>query len=209
MAIAAEALEAGAAGGAAEGGAAAGASKVNLSGAQGKRYFGLRDSGMSHAEALSQVTGAPAKKPAPTSRSTRSASSPAQRATRPSGGGGRSAGATVRQVAGAVSTPSRASQTVTRLIWAAALGLIVLQIASEATGQFWSFKLPNFGAGFTKKPYQPLYGGGASPSSSSPMNNPNPVTSQASGYNPASGQRGPITSQPSGYNPLTGMFGAI
>ena len=58
-------------------------------------------------------------------------------------------------------TPSDASRTVTRLIWAVALGLIALQILSEATGQFWSFSLPGTGGKATKQPYQPLYQGQA------------------------------------------------
>jgi len=41
-----------------------------------------------------------------------------------------------------------------------ALGLIVLEIAAEATGQTWSFSLPNPGAQKPQKqPYAPLYAG--------------------------------------------------
>lgn len=56
-------------------------------------------------------------------------------------------------------TPSGAARTVTRLVWAVALGLIALQVLAEATGQFWSFSLPTTGAKATKQPYQPLYQG--------------------------------------------------
>jgi hypothetical protein len=59
-------------------------------------------------------------------------------------------------------TPSGASRTVTRLIWAVALGLIALQVLSEATGQFWSFSLPSKGKA-TKQPYLPLYSGQQNP----------------------------------------------
>jgi hypothetical protein len=59
-----------------------------------------------------------------------------------------------------VATPSATAQTVTKLIWAAALGLIVLEIASLATGQFWSFNLPGLRRGpAPKAPYVPLYPG--------------------------------------------------
>jgi hypothetical protein len=64
-----------------------------------------------------------------------------------------------RSVASSVSTPSQAAQTVTRLIWAVALGLIVLQVAAEATGQQWSFNLPATGAKLVKGSYRPLYAG--------------------------------------------------
>lgn len=56
---------------------------------------------------------------------------------------------------------SPAAKTATKLIWAVAIGLIVLQIASEATGRYWSFQLPGLNGG-TKpqpQPYQPLYAG--------------------------------------------------
>lgn len=56
-----------------------------------------------------------------------------------------------------MSSPSAASQTLTRIIWAVALGLIVLEVASEATGQFWDFKLN--GPALNKQPYVPLYAG--------------------------------------------------
>lgn len=61
-------------------------------------------------------------------------------------------------VYGQVSTPSRAAQTLTKVIWAVALGLIVLQVAAEATGQQWSFALPGTGRPTPKQPYVPLYG---------------------------------------------------
>ena len=56
-------------------------------------------------------------------------------------------------------SPSGAARTVTRLVWAVALGLIALQILAEATGQFWSFSLPTKGGKAAKQPYQPLYQG--------------------------------------------------
>src|ERR1700730_15848739 len=59
-----------------------------------------------------------------------------------------------------VSRPSSAADTITKLVWAAALGLIVLEVASEATGQFWDFRLPAAGS-LTKSPYSPLYAGQA------------------------------------------------
>ena len=60
-----------------------------------------------------------------------------------------------------LSTPSAAAQTVVKIIWAVALGLIVLEIAAQATGQTWSLAL---GRGVqTQKPqkgaYLPLYAG--------------------------------------------------
>lgn len=62
-----------------------------------------------------------------------------------------------------VSSPGRTAQTITKLIWAAALGLIVLQIAAEATGQQWGLNLGPLGSSssgqkFTKGSYRPLYG---------------------------------------------------
>lgn len=80
-----------------------------------------------------------------------------------------------RSAASSVSTPSQAAQTVTRLIWAVALGLIVLQIAAEATGQQWSFNLPTTGAKQVKGSYRPLYGG----ASSTAIANPLPAGQQA------------------------------
>lgn len=65
-----------------------------------------------------------------------------------------------RRAFGAVSTPSQAAGTLTRLVWAIALGLIVLEVASEATGQYWSFNLPATGAQvFKPTAYKPLYAG--------------------------------------------------
>ena len=66
----------------------------------------------------------------------------------------------VRTGYGAVSSPSAAARTITRLIWAVALGLIVLEIAAQATGQTWSFAIPREGRGKPQKqPYLPLYAG--------------------------------------------------
>jgi hypothetical protein len=61
-----------------------------------------------------------------------------------------------------VSSPSMAAQTVTKLLWAVAVFLIVLEIAASATGQRWSFSLPGTAATPTK-PYVPLYQGQALP----------------------------------------------
>jgi len=67
---------------------------------------------------------------------------------------------TGRSALGRVSTPSAAAQTVTKLIWAVAVGLIVLEIAAEATGQRWSFSLPGVGRGpAPQQAYEPLYSG--------------------------------------------------
>lgn len=63
-----------------------------------------------------------------------------------------------------VSSPSAAAQTVTKLIWALALGLIALEIAAQATGQTWSLAIPNLGAQPPQKgAYLPLYAGQTSP----------------------------------------------
>lgn len=70
----------------------------------------------------------------------------------------RSGGGGLRSLGSSVSSPGGTAQTLTKLIWAAALGLIVLEVAAEATGQQWSFKLPAAGS-LTKQPYQPLYAG--------------------------------------------------
>lgn len=67
--------------------------------------------------------------------------------------------AAARGAYGHVSSPSATAQTITKLIWAAAVGLIVLQIAAEATGQQWGFQLPGQASKPTKQPYQPLYTG--------------------------------------------------
>lgn len=79
--------------------------------------------------------------------------------------GGKMAGATKDRIQSAVSrsysavgTPSAATQTITKLIWAAALGIIVLEIASLATGQQWKFSLPG-GNPLNKNPYLPLFSG--------------------------------------------------
>lgn len=72
-----------------------------------------------------------------------------------------------RSAIGSVSSPSAAAQTVTKLIWAIAVGLIVLEIAAQATGQQWSFALPSLGAQAPQKSaYQPLYAGQTAPASS-------------------------------------------
>lgn len=76
-----------------------------------------------------------------------------------------------RQAYGQVSSPSRTAQTLTRLIWAVALGLIVLEVASEATGQSWSFNLPGTNP-LKKGAYKPLYSGqtpGSAPATLSAM----------------------------------------
>lgn len=73
----------------------------------------------------------------------------------------RAAGGARRAARGAVSSvssPSAAAQTITKLIWAIALGLIALQVAAEATGQQWAFSLPGRGQKPSKQPYRPLYG---------------------------------------------------
>lgn len=58
------------------------------------------------------------------------------------------------------SGPSPAVRTITRLLWAVAAGLVVLEIAAQATGQQWSFNLQGFGLQHApKQPYQPLYAG--------------------------------------------------
>lgn len=69
---------------------------------------------------------------------------------------GRTAGAVWSRVP---SGPAPVAGTITKLIWAAAIGLIVLEVASLATGQFWSFNLPGLKAAPAKLPYQPLYSG--------------------------------------------------
>jgi len=67
---------------------------------------------------------------------------------------------TGRAAYGRVSSPSAAAQTITKLLWAVMVGLIVLEIAAEATGQYWSFNLPGAGRGApAKSPYVPLYAG--------------------------------------------------
>lgn len=82
-------------------------------------------------------------------------------------GGLRSAPAGARAAYGSVSSPSAAAQTIIKLIWAVALGLIVLEIAAQATGQTWSLAL---GKGVQGQPpqkgaYVPLYAGQSSPAS--------------------------------------------
>jgi hypothetical protein len=68
-----------------------------------------------------------------------------------------------------------------------AIGLIVLQIAAEATGQRWSFALPSLGKPAPKQQYVPLYHGqtaaaalpgvlGAPTGSGTPGLKPNPGT---------------------------------
>lgn len=59
-----------------------------------------------------------------------------------------------------MSSPSATAQTITKLLWAVAFGLIVLEIAAQATGQTWAFNLPGIGRGpAPKQPYAPLYAG--------------------------------------------------
>jgi hypothetical protein len=86
-------------------------------------------------------------------------------------------------------TPGQAAQTITRLVWAIALGLIALEVASEATGQFWNFNLK--GPGLQKQPYQPLY-----PSQASLEGSPLPASAlpgfQAPGMNVAGVGRVPL-----------------
>lgn len=84
----------------------------------------------------------------------------ATRAPRPSSSGGDWLN-TGRAAYSHVSSPSAAAGTITKLIWAAALGLIALEIAAQATGQTWSLAL---GKGVQAQPppkgaYQPLYAG--------------------------------------------------
>ena len=83
------------------------------------------------------------------------------RPARRSGGGGSSAIGAVNR---AVGTPSAAAQTVTKLLWAVALGLIVLEVAAQATGQQWGLHLGQGATGTKpqKGAYLPLYAGQAS-----------------------------------------------
>lgn len=75
----------------------------------------------------------------------------------------RRAPAAAQKAYGAVSSPSAAAQTITKLLWAIAVGLIALQVAAEATGQRWSFALPGgTGKHPVKEAYVPLYSGQAS-----------------------------------------------
>lgn len=105
------------------------------------------------------------------------AESGAQAASEPGGGWqavSRASGQ-LRRTPGAVrsayqrnlSSPSAAAQTVTKLIWAVALGLIILEVAAQATGQTWSFALGQGVRGQKpqKQPYLPLYAGQQSPAS--------------------------------------------
>lgn len=76
-----------------------------------------------------------------------------------SGGGGSSD--PIGAVNRAVGTPSAAAQTVAKLLWAVALGLIVLEIAAQATGQQWGLHLGQgaTGAKPQKGAYLPLVAG--------------------------------------------------
>lgn len=73
----------------------------------------------------------------------------------------RGAPGAARRAYGSVSTPSEAAQTIAKLIWAVALGLIVLEIAAQATGQTWSLRLGQGAVAQkpTKGAYVPLYAG--------------------------------------------------
>ena len=54
----------------------------------------------------------------------------------------------------------RGTQVLTRIVWAIAAGLVVLEVAAQATGQTWSWTLRGFGRQAPAKvPYQPLYAG--------------------------------------------------
>lgn len=82
------------------------------------------------------------------------------RAVSRASGGLRRAPAAARTAYGSVSSPSATAQTITKLLWAVAVGLIALEIAAEATGQHWAFNLPGIGRGpAPKQPYVPLYAG--------------------------------------------------
>ena len=71
--------------------------------------------------------------------------------------------AAARAAFGPVSSPSATAQTITKLIWAVAVGLIVLEVAAQATGQTWSFSLPGTSGKPRKGGYLPLYAGQQSP----------------------------------------------
>jgi len=73
----------------------------------------------------------------------------------------RRAPAAARAVTNPVRTPSAALQTLTRLVWAAAVAFVVLELVAEATGQVWDFTLPTTGRAPQPVPYQPLYAGQA------------------------------------------------
>lgn len=92
---------------------------------------------------------------------------------------------TGRSLYGRVSSPSSAAQTVAKLIWAGVLGFGMLALAAEATGQTWSFSLPNPGAQKpTKGAYVPLYAGQTSPASAAlPGVFSGPVSGQSSDTN--------------------------
>lgn len=123
----------------------------------------------------------------------------ASRATTPGGGWqavSRASGQLRRAPAAAyggyqsLSTPSQAAQTITKLIWAVALGLIVLEVAAQATGQTWSFALPGRGPKPAKQPYQPLYAGQATVTAAMPgvlpstVGNTAPIAGQVVGLAP-------------------------
>jgi hypothetical protein len=76
----------------------------------------------------------------------------------------------VRRAYASVSTPSRTAHTVTRLVWAAVMFLVVLEIAALATGQHWGFSLPAAsGQKPQPQPYQPLYRGQQATSIGNPL----------------------------------------
>jgi hypothetical protein len=159
MAVAPELLEEGAAG--AEGGEAAAARAPAPTPSPRQRSSGGAKGGKAAA----------ARAPAPTP-------SPRQRS---SGGDWlRTGGAAY----GSVSSPSAAAQTVTKILWAVAVGLVVLEIAAEATGQRWSFTLPGIGRGpAPRSPYLPLYAGQTLPAASALPGVLGPVQTQSPATN--------------------------
>ena len=84
-----------------------------------------------------------------------------QQATGVSGQAARAAGRAYRTLPSAGGSP--ATRAVTRVICALAVGLIVLEIAAEATGQYWKVAIPSRGAPRQKEPYVPLYAAGSAP----------------------------------------------
>jgi hypothetical protein len=70
-----------------------------------------------------------------------------------------------RAAAGAAWNANGASvqRTLTRLIWAVAVGLVALQIVAELTGQYWGLNLPATGRSPAPEPYLPLYHGQQDP----------------------------------------------
>lgn len=146
--------------------------KVELTQEQGRAYFRHREAGVGHEEALHRALGTAGE----------------DAAVEAAGGGpedpvadamvaantGRSIGASVaRRAWRQAQSTGRAAQTssgragiVGRLFLAVALGLIALEIASEATGRSWGFNLgAPWSTGNTPQPpqpYEPLTGQGYS-----------------------------------------------